>query len=154
MYAYTRAWHFPQCITLQSPRLSIFSSFSFFASSWFKSPAICCNYSTELHNHRWEKIHKAAESRFQWLGNLWIIPDQNLFPTLRRHHQRYNHLLCYRISLMVPHSLHKSLTQECTAEQMKLVLAHEHGQEALPLPCTDNSEAGTPKSGNNAQLED
>lgn len=81
------------------PKTLHFSFFPFFASSWFISPAICCNYSTELHHHRWEKIQKAAESRFQRLGNPWIVLDQNLLPTLQRHHQRYNHALCYHVVL-------------------------------------------------------
>lgn len=81
------------------PKTLRFSLFHFFASSWFKSPAICCNYSTELHHHRWEKIHKAAESRFQWWGNLWIMLNQNFFPKLQQHHQHYNHVLSYHLIL-------------------------------------------------------
>lgn len=45
------------------PKNLHFFLFQFFASSWFKSPAICCNYSTELHHHRWEKIFIRLQSQ-------------------------------------------------------------------------------------------
>ena len=126
------------------PKTLDFFQFHFFAVSWFKKrkkTAICCNYSNELHHHRWKKIHKVAESRFQWLGNPWIMLDRAIkicsphAHTLHQCPQRYNHMLLYHMLLRAA-----SLSAQILApgmnwggEQMKLYFWHVSMDSSLFL---------------------
>lgn len=112
------------------PKTLNFLLFHFFALSWFKKKilAFCSNYSNELHHHRWKKIHRVAESRFQWLGNPWIMLDWAIkicspcAHTLQQCPQRYNHMLLYHMLLRAALVCTQILTPGMNwgGEQMKL----------------------------------